>query len=84
LKINTEVQFAIVEEEQKTLRKKDNKQKSRTSSSNSFHSKEENEKQEKNSLRVGDYYHPDPHIHHRKERKAKEVRVDLPHFSWEG
>ena len=31
-------------------------------------------------MRVGDYYQPDPHVHHRKERKAKDVRVNLPHF----
>jgi len=29
---------------------------------------------------MGNYYQPDPHIHHRKERKAKDVGVDLPHF----
>jgi len=29
---------------------------------------------------VGDYYQPNPLIRHRKEGKAKEVRVDLPHF----
>jgi len=31
-------------------------------------------------LRVGDYYQPDPHTHHKRERKAKKVRVDLHHF----
>jgi len=33
LKLNTEVQFAIMEEEMKTLRKEDHKSKSKTSSS---------------------------------------------------
>jgi len=31
-------------------------------------------------LRVGYYYQLDPHIYHGKERKSKEVKVDLPHF----
>jgi len=77
MKINTEVQFVIVEEELKTLRKKDHKLKSRTSSSKSCHSED---KPERNSLRVADYYQHDPHTHHKRERKAKEVSVDLSHF----
>jgi len=29
---------------------------------------------------MGDYYQPDPHVHHRKESKAKELNIHLPHF----
>ena len=29
---------------------------------------------------MGEYYQPDPLIRNNKETKAKEVRVDLPHF----
>jgi len=43
-------------------------------------SEEEEEKQERDSLKVGYCYQPKPHGHHKKERKAKEVKVDLPHF----
>jgi len=78
LKIYTEVQFSIGEEELKTLRKKDNKKKSKTSSPKKIHLEEE--RHERDTLKVGDYYQPDPLIHHRKERKVNEVRVDFPHF----
>jgi len=64
----------------KVLRKKDHKSKSKTTSSRNYHSESEEEKQERDSLRVGKYYQPHPHTDHRRERKPKEVRVDLSHF----
>jgi len=51
-KLNTEVQFAITEEEMKTLRKKDHKYKSKTSSSKKHHFDSEEEKLERDSLRM--------------------------------
>jgi len=38
------------------------------------------EKQEKNSSRVVDYYQPDPLARHRRDKKVKERMADLPHF----
>ena len=34
----------------------------------------------RNSTRAAKHYQPDPYHHHKKERKPKESRVDLPHF----
>jgi len=31
-------------------------------------------------MRAAKHYQPDPYHHHKKERKSKEARVDLPHF----
>jgi len=64
----------------KTLRTKDHKSKSKTSSPKKYHSNSEEEKPERDSLRMAEHYQPDPYNHHRKERKSKEVRVNLPHF----
>jgi len=80
LKINTDVQFAITAEEMKALKKKEHKSKSKTSLSKKYHSDSEDEKPERDSLRAAKHYQPDPYHHHRKERKSKEVRVELPHL----
>ena len=80
MKVNIDVQFAIMAEELKTLKKKEHKSKSKTSSSKRYQSDSENEKPERDSMRAAEYYQPDPYHHHRKERKSKEVRVKLSHF----
>jgi len=41
---------------------------------------EEDEKPERDSLRATEHYQFDPYHHYKRERKSKEVRVDLPHF----
>jgi len=79
LKINTKVQFSIVEGELHTLRKKNEKEKL-TSSHSKENSESSKERSETHSLRVGDYYQPKPHTRLRKERREKQIRVDLPHF----
>ena len=81
MKINTDVQFAIMAEELKTLKKKDHQYKSETSSSKKYYYFDsEDEKPEWNSMRASDHYQLDPYHHFKKERKAKETRVDLPHL----
>ena len=79
-KLNTKVQFVIMEEEMKTLRKKDHKFKSKSSSSKKYISDSEEEKLERDNLRMAEHYQLDPYNHHRKEIQSKEVTVDLPHF----
>jgi len=78
MKINTDVQFSIMAEELKTL--KDHKYKSKASSSKLYYSSSEDEKPEKNSLRATNQYQPAPYHHPKKDRKPKEIRVDLSHF----
>ena len=80
MKINTDVQFAIMEKELKTLKNKEHKSKFKTSSSKRYQSDSEDKKPERDSMRAAEHYQPDPYHHHRKERKFKEVRVELPHF----
>jgi len=79
MKINTDVQFAIMAEEIKTLKKKDHKYKSKASSSKKYSSSED-ERPERDSLRANEHYQPVPYHHHKRDRKSKEIRVDLPHF----
>jgi len=80
MKINTDAQFVIMVEELKTLKKKEHKSNSKTSSSKRYQSDSEDEKLKRDSMRAVKHYQPDPYHHHRKERKSKEVRVELPHF----
>jgi len=80
MKINTNVQFAIMAEELKTLKKKDHKYKSKASSSKKYYSDSEDEKPEQNSVRATDHCQSAPYHHPKKERKTKETRVDLPLF----
>jgi len=80
MKINTNVQFAIMAEKLKTLKKKDHKYKSKASSSKSYYFGSEDEKPERNSLRATNHYQPAPYHYPKKDRKPKEIRVDLPHF----
>jgi len=81
MKINTDVQFAIMAKELKSLKKKDHKYKSKASSSKSYYSGSEVEKPEKNSLRATDHYQPAPYHHPKKNRKPKEIRIVFPHFN---
>jgi len=67
-------------EELKTLKKKEHKSKSKTSSSKRYQSDSEDEKPERDSMIAAKHCQPDPYHHHRKERKSKEVTVELPHF----
>jgi len=62
-----------------TLKKKDYKYKSKASSSKKYSSSED-ERPERDSLRATEHYQPIPYHHHKKERKSKEIRVDLPYF----
>jgi len=79
MKINTDVQFAIMAEEIKTLKKKDHKYKSKASSSKKYSSSED-ERPRRDSLRATEHYQHIPYHHLKRERKSKEIRVDLPHF----
>ena len=83
MKINADVQSAIMAEEIKTLKNKDQKYKSKASSSKKYSSSED-ERLERDSLRATDHYQPIPCHHHKRERererKSKEMRVDLPNF----
>jgi len=66
-------------EEIKTLKKKDHKYKSKASSSKKY-SNSEDERPERDSLRVTEHYQPVLYHHHKRERKSKDIRVDLHHF----
>jgi len=63
MKINIDVQFAIMEEEIKTLKKKDHKYKSKANSSKTYSSSED-ERPERDSLRATEHYQLVPYHHH--------------------
>jgi len=67
MKINTDVQLAIMAEEIKTLKKKDHKYKSKASSLKKYSSSED-ERPERDSLRATDHYQPVPYHHHKREK----------------
>jgi len=74
MKINTDVQFAIMAEELKTLKKKNHQYKSKTSSSKKYYySDSEDEKLERNSMRATDHYQLDPYDHPRKKENLKKL-----------
>jgi len=56
MKINTDLQFAIMAEELKTLKKKEHKYKSKTSSSKRYQYDSEDEKPERDSMRTTEHY----------------------------
>jgi len=71
--------FALMKEELKMVKERDEYNKSKKSSRASSSRGDDSFK--KQNLRINDYYQP-PHRRARKERKesTKEVRVDLPYF----
>jgi len=66
-------------EEIKTLNNEDHKYKSKAGSSKKYSSSED-ERPERDNLRATEHYQPVPYHHHKRERKSKEIRVDLLHF----
>ena len=74
-----DAQFALIQDEWKMVKERDESNKSKTSSHASS-SRVDNSFGEQ-SLRINEYYQPSPRKA-RKERKEnpKEVRVELPHF----
>jgi len=72
MKINTDVQFGIMAEEIKTLKKKDHKYKSKANSSKKYSSSED-ERPERDNLRANEHYQLVPYHHHKRERKYKRL-----------